>query len=335
MAASTLVAITDSNLPMEAAEAVLTDAGLQVVRLDAANEQEVAAAASGAAALIVQWTPVGEAAFTALPACRFVSRMGIGYDMVDVAAAERHGVAVANVPDYCIEEVATHTVALILSGVRNLPELDAALRAGRFSPPADAPLVRRPSATTVAVIGYGRIGRLVAASLAALGFSIVVCDPFVDAASVEAAGYALRTLDDVLEIVDVVTLHVPLNPSTHHLIDAAALARLPRNAYLVNTCRGGLIDEVALAAAISEGSIGGAGLDVFETEPLPAESVLRGTAHVQLTPHAAWYSPQALEELPVRAAQNVVEFLAGRDVPSIVNPGYRAAAIATSGSEQL
>jgi D-3-phosphoglycerate dehydrogenase len=328
-----LVVITDSNLPTGAAEAVLTGAGLEVARLDCADEQQVADAATGAAALIVQWTQVGETAFAALPGCRFVSRMGIGYDMVDVAAAERHGVAVANVPDYCIEEVATHTVALILSGVRNLPELDASMRAGRFAVTRDAPLVRRPSATTVAIVGYGRIGRLVAASLAALGYVIAICDPFVDSATVEAAGYAHLPLDDALEIAHIVSLHVPLNASTHHLIDAAALARLPGGAYVVNTCRGGLIDEDALATAVREGSLGGAALDVFETEPLPVESVLRSVPGIVLTPHAAWYSPQALEELPVRAAQNVVDFLAGRDVSSIVNPGYRT--VVAGAEEQL
>jgi D-3-phosphoglycerate dehydrogenase / 2-oxoglutarate reductase len=319
-----LVVVTDSNMPLEAATSVLTDAGLDVRRLETHDEAEVAAAATGASALIVQWAHVGETAFTALPTCRFVSRLGIGFDMVDTAAADRHGVAVANVPDYCIEEVASHTVALILSGVRDLWALDASVRAGRFSPALDAPLTRRPSATRVAVVGFGRIGRRVAASLAALGFSIVVCDPFVEAAVIEAAGYLPASIEDALAAADIVTLHVPLTPESRHLIDGAALARLPPHAYIVNTCRGGLIDELALAHALGEGSIGGAGLDVFETEPLPADHPLRQAPNVVLTPHAAWYSPQSLEELPIRAAQNVVDFLGGRAVSSIVNPGYAA-----------
>ncbi|MEO9175469.1 MAG: C-terminal binding protein, partial [Gaiellales bacterium] len=320
-----LVVFTDSNMPLEAATAVLTDAGHAVLRLELRDEAEVAAAATGAAALIVQWAHVGEAAFAALPTCRFVSRLGIGYDMVDVAAADRYGVAVANVPDYCIEEVASHTVALILSGVRDVQALDASVRAGRFAPALDAPLTRRPSATRVVVVGFGRIGRRVAASLAALGFSIIICDPFVEAPVVEAAGYLPLAIEDALDLADIVTLHLPLTAENHHLIDGPALARLPRHAYLVNTCRGGLIDELALARALGDGSLGGAGLDVFETEPLPADHPLRQTPNVVLTPHAAWYSPQSLEELPIRAAQNVVDFLAGRAVASIVNPGYRPA----------
>jgi D-3-phosphoglycerate dehydrogenase len=321
-----LVVVTDSNMPLEAATAVLMDAGLDVLRLDTHDEAEVAAAATGASALIVQWAHVGETAFAALPTCRFVSRLGIGFDMIDTAAADRHGVAVANVPDYCVEEVASHMVALILSGVRDVRALDASVRAGRFAPALDAPLTRRPSATRVAVVGFGRIGRRVAASLAALGFSIIVCDPFVETSVIETAGYLALPIEDALDEADIVTLHVPLTAGSRHLIDGAALARLPRHAYIVNTCRGGLIDEAALAHAIGEGSIGGAGLDVFETEPLPAGHPLRQTPNVVLTPHAAWYSPQSLAELPIRAAQNVVDFLGGRAVGSIVNPGYRATA---------
>jgi D-3-phosphoglycerate dehydrogenase / 2-oxoglutarate reductase len=321
-----LVVITDSDLPLEAATELLTGAGLGVARFDCQSDADVATAATGASALIAQWAHVGEASFSALPGCRFVSRLGIGYDMVDVAAAERHGVAVANVPDYCLEEVAAHTVALLLSGVRDLRALDDSVRAGRFAPALDAPLTRRPSSTRVVVVGFGRIGRRVAASLAALGFSIIVCDPFVETAVVDRAGYLRLGIEDALDVADVVTLHVPLTDATRHLIDAAALARLARHAYIVNTCRGGLIDEDALARALCDGSIGGAGLDVFETEPLPAGHVLRATPNVVLTPHAAWYSPQSLEELPIRAAQQVVDFLAGRPVASIVNPAYRVAA---------
>jgi D-3-phosphoglycerate dehydrogenase len=322
-----LVVITDSDLPLEAATELLAGAGLAVARFDCQSDAEVAAAATGASALIAQWAHVGEASFAALPGCRFVSRLGIGYDMVDLAAADRHGVAVANVPDYCIEEVAAHTVALVLSGVRDLRALETSIRAGRFSPALDAPRIRRPSSTRVVVVGFGRIGRRVAASLAALGFSIVVCDPFVETASVERAGYRRLGFEEALDVADVVTLHLPLTDATRHLIDAAALGRLARHAYIVNTCRGGLIDEDALVRALRDGSIGGAGLDVFETEPLPAGHGLRDAPNVALTPHAAWYSPQSLEELPIRAAQHVVDFLAGRPVASIVNPGYRIATL--------
>jgi D-3-phosphoglycerate dehydrogenase len=152
--------------------------------------------------------------------------------------------------------------------------------------------------------------------LAAIGYRVVVHDPYAaDSDAVELVG-----LDELLAVADVITLHVPLTDATRGLIDAAALASMRPRAHLVNTCRGGLVDEVALAAALRDGRLGGAGLDVFAIEPLPAGSPLRDAPNTILTPHAAWYSPSSLAELPVRAARQVVDFLAGRPVPALLTP---------------
>lgn len=321
-----LVVITDSDLPGREEDAVLAGAGLQVRRAQCRTEAEVAAAGQGADALIVQWAPITRAVLEELDGCRFISRLGIGVDMIDLAAASELGIAVANTPDYCIEEVAIHTLALMLAGARSLSALDRAVRAGRWSAVGDAPSARRPSETTVAVIGFGRIGRRVAASCAAIGFRVVVSDPYVPSSTIEAAGHTAATLDDTIAGADIVTLHVPLTAETRHLLDAGTLGRLPDSAYVVNTCRGGLVDERALVAALADGHLGGAALDVFESEPLPADSPLREAPNLVLTPHAAWYSPAALAELPVHAARQVVDFLAGRPVPAIVNPDHARAA---------
>jgi D-3-phosphoglycerate dehydrogenase len=172
----------------------------------------------------------------------------------------------------------------------------------------------------VAVIGYGRIGSRVGAALRAIGFNVLVHDPLVAADRILADGLQPADLEAALAAADCVTLHAPLTPATHHMIDRDALKLMRDGAVLVNTCRGGLVDEGALAEALAAGRPAAAALDVFEREPLPADSPLRALPGVTLTPHAAWYSPQALHDLPVFATRQVIDFVAGRPVPSIVNP---------------
>ncbi|MFE6234219.1 C-terminal binding protein [Cellulosimicrobium sp. NPDC057862] len=332
MTADTVV-ITDCDLPGTACEDTLTAAGLRAVRAAARTEDEVIAAVEQAAAdgpapsaLVVQWAPITARVLDAVAGpggVRMVSRMGIGYDMVDVAAATERGVAVANTPTYCIEEVASHTVAMILTLDRGLVAYDRALRAGTWAPTAQH--AARLSSTVVAVIGYGRIGSEVARSARALGYHVLVHDPFVDAQAVAADGHEIVGLDEAVARADVITLHAPLTDTTRHLLDARTLAAAKPGVRVVNTCRGPLIDEDALADALASGHVGSAALDVYATEPLPADSRLRTLDNVLLTPHAAWFSPEAMQDLPVHTARNAVDFLAGRPVASIVNPDHARA----------
>lgn len=318
-----VVVVTDSDLPTEGvAERVLEQAGWTVRRAACRTADDVRAAAAGADALIVQWAPVDATVLAELPDCRFISRLGIGYDMIDVGAATAAGIPVANVPDYCVEEVATHTLALTLSFARRLPQLDAGLRAGRWAAADDGAGAQRTTAMAVGVIGYGRIGARVAEMAAGVGFDVLVSDPHVDGARIAADGHTAVAFEQLLERADVVSVHAPLTDGTRHLLDAPALARMRPGGALVNTCRGGLVDEAALADALHSGQLGGAALDVFEQEPLPLDSPLRHAPNLQLSPHAAWYSPVALQELEQRAAQQVADFLDGRPVPTIVNPAY-------------
>jgi D-3-phosphoglycerate dehydrogenase len=314
------VAITDSDLASHADEDVLGEAGITVVRLHASTEDEVIAALSQvpADALMVQWTQVTAAVLDAAPRCRFISRLGIGIDMIDIAAATRRGVAVANTPDYCVDEVAAHTLAMAMWLIRGLGRFDTAVRDGQWSATAAYPAAARPADTIIGVIGLGRIGSHVAAQAKALGFQVIGHDPHAAA----GGGIPLTSLADLLRSSHLVTLHAPLTAETRHLIRADTIALMRPSALIVNTCRGGLIDEDAAAAALRAGRLGGAALDVFETEPLPAASPLRSLPNVLLSPHAAWYSPASLAALPVRAAQQVLDFLAGLPVPSIINPDY-------------
>ena len=321
MAARPVVAITDSDLASAEDERVLREAGLDAVRLQASTEDGLVAALAQvpADALIVQWAPVTAAVLDAAPGCRIISRLGIGIDMIDVAAATQRGVAVANTPDYCVDEVVAHTLAMALWLVRGLGRFDAAVREGEWAAAAAYPAAARPADTVIGVVGLGRIGAQVAAQATALGFKVLGHDPYAATAS---GGVRLTSIEDLLRRSHLVTLHAPLTPETRHLIRADTIGLMRPGALLINTCRGGLIDEPAVAAALLAGRLAGAALDVFEAEPLPADSPLRSLPNVLLSPHAAWYSPASLAALPVRAAQQVVDFLAGLEVPSIVNPGY-------------
>jgi D-3-phosphoglycerate dehydrogenase len=251
-----------------------------------------------------------------------ISRYGIGVDMIDLDAATRRGIAVANTPYYCLEEVSAHALALILGLTRQIVALDQSVRGGSWNGPGDGPEAKRLSMTTLSIVGFGRLGSLTAAGAAALGFKVLVHDPYLSDERIFAAGHTPVTLERALTDGDVVSLHVPLNSSTHHLIGAPEIAMMRPGGFLVNTCRGGLIDESALAEALFDHRLAGAGLDVFEEEPLPAGSPLREAPGTILTPHTAWYSPMAAADLPVHAARQVVEFLRGEEVDAILNPTY-------------
>lgn len=318
------ILVTDCDLPGTVIEDTLRGAGLRADRAASGSPDDIAALGAEAEGLVVQWARIDGDLMDRMPNLRLISRVGIGYDMIDVDAATARGIAVANTPSYCIEEVAAHTVAMIMTQARGLPAYDRAVRAGTWKAVDARPLAVRPSTTTVSVLGFGRIGSLVARGLRGLGFRVLVADPYAPADAVREAGCEPVEIPDAIARADILTLHVPLTDATRHLIDAAALATMTPGAVIVNTCRGPLIDEDALAASLRDGHLGGAALDVFAGEPLAADSPLRDLEQVLLTPHAAWYSPEALADLPVHAAQNIIRSFAGESVP-IVNPSFAAA----------
>ncbi|KJL32089.1 C-terminal binding protein [Microbacterium oxydans] len=316
-----LILVSDCDLPGTVIEDTLRQAGLRAERSASGAIDDLAALGADAEGLVVQWAQITGEVMDRMPKLRIISRVGIGYDMIDVEAAAARGIAVANTPSYCIEEVAAHTIAMIMTQARGLPAYDRAVRAGTWKAVDAQPLAVRPSTTTVSVLGFGRIGSIVARGCRALGFRVLVADPYASAEAVRGAGCELVEIPDAVAGADILTLHVPLTDATRHLIDAAALATMRQGAVVVNTCRGPLIDEDALAASLRAGHLGAAALDVFAGEPLAADSPLRDLDQVLLTPHAAWYSPEALADLPVHAAENVIRFLAGESVP-IVNPTF-------------
>jgi D-3-phosphoglycerate dehydrogenase len=246
------------------------------------------------AAILSCWAQVSATAIENSAALRVVTRMGVGLDNIDVVHATSRGVLVTNVPDYCVEEVSDHAVGLVLAWTRGLVAADREVRAGRWNP-AGARL-RRLARLTCGVVGFGRIGRRTADKLRALGARVVTSRPL--------------PLDELLAISDVVILHAPLTESTHHLIGAPELALMPAGSLLVNVSRGGLVDTDALAASLHAGHLGGAGLDVLESEPAVPDRLLEHPA-VVITPHIAFSSDASLVELRRSAAEEVVRVLRG------------------------
>lgn len=272
------------------------------------SEGELIDRLDGVAATIASLEPYTERVFASAPSLRVVARMGVGYENVDITAATRHGVAVAMAFGTNHDAVADHTLALMAATAHRIAEYDRRLRAGTWG----SMLHGRLHGTTVGIVGFGRIGRAVARRCLGFNMEVLVADPVAEADTVARLGYTLVELDDLLRRSDFVSLHLPLLPETRHLIDARRLALLKPSAILINTARGGLVEESALLAALRRGGIAGAGLDVFETEPLP-DGPLRHLDQVVLTPHVAGLSAASVQAMAHRSCDSVLAVLRGRD----------------------
>jgi D-3-phosphoglycerate dehydrogenase / 2-oxoglutarate reductase len=269
-------------------------------------------------ALLVTVQEVSEETLAAMPACKIISRVGTGLDAIDLDAAARRGVYVTNVADYSVDEVSTHAVALLLAHARRLPEYWQLVRAGQWSSTAGGP-IRRLRGLTLGVAGFGRIGEATAVKARGLGLKVIAFDAFRPAADIAAAGAEPVDWSTLLAESDFISLHLPLTPESHQIIDAAALAAMKPTAVLINTARGGLVDEEALSHAVRSGRIAGAALDVLTVEPPPADHPLLGDEHILVTPHAGWYSVEAGQDVVVRACEEVHRVLSGRPPVSPVN----------------
>ncbi len=315
-----IVAVTDHVFPhLDVERELLERAGFEL-RFDgnARSVDEVRAATAGAVGVLNCYAPMPAEVIRSLNRCRVIARYGIGIDTIDLAAATARGIVVTNVPDYCIDEVSDHALALILSLVRGVVRLDRSVRTGMWSPAEARPLHRIPG-RTLGLVGFGRIARRVAVKAAALGFRIVATDPFVPAQAMQDAGVEPRELDALLAESDVVSLHAPLTDASRYLIGARELTLMKTGAILVNTSRGALVDSAALRDALAAGSLGGAGLDVLEIEPPDPDDPLLQRPDVVFTPHASFYSEESIAELQRKAAEQIVAALAGDRPPYAVN----------------
>jgi D-3-phosphoglycerate dehydrogenase len=295
----------------------------EIVEVAASTEEDFLAAAADADALITSWGfPITERIIAGLERCVVIGVGSVGTDMVDVDAATRAGIVVTNTPDIFIEEVADHAMALILACARRVVEQHEMVLEGRWTEGRPV-LSRFPRlfGTTLGLVSYGNVARATARRARPFGFHLLAYDPYVSELAMTGDGVEpVTSLLDMLERCDYVSIHAPLNPGTYHLIGEAELARMKPNAVIVNTGRGGIIDEEALAKAITNGQLAGAGLDVLEQEPPPAEHPLFGLPNVILSPHVASATARMRPETRRRVGREVALVLQGRWPRSTVNP---------------
>ena len=317
---SFIVAITDYVFPsLEPERAVLAPLGVELRPQQCRSEEEIIGLAHDADAVLNCYAKMTARVIDGLKRCRIIARYGIGVDNVDVAAATEAGILVTNVPDYCIDEVSDHALAMLLALARHIAAADGAVKSGAWDVVAHAG-IRRLRGQSLGLLGFGKIAKALALKAQPLGMKVLVHDPYLDAAVVAAHGAQAVSFDKLLADADAISIHVPLTPETHNLIGERELARMKPTALLINTSRGGIVDEQALAMTLKENRLGGAALDVLSREPPPSDHPLRQAPNIILTPHLAFYSKESVIELQTKAAEEVARALKGEPPRSPVNP---------------
>jgi D-3-phosphoglycerate dehydrogenase len=309
--AGPVIAVTECVFPtLDPAKAALARLNPTYRMAKSVNADDILEVARDADAILVTYAKITREIITQLTKCKAIGRFGLGVDNIDLAAAKEKGIAVNYVPDYCIREVSDHTMALLLSLIRKVPLSNKLVQAGRWEMPAVVP-IRRIEGTTLGLVGFGHIPRLVAPKAQAFGIKVIAYDPYAKPEMFKAANVESVDFDTLLQRSDYVSVHAPLMPATRGMMNAAAFAKMKKGAYVINTARGPLIDEPALIAALDAGQVGGAGLDVVVAEPLAKDSALLGRDNVIVSPHTAFYSIEALDELQEKCASDVARVLSG------------------------
>jgi D-3-phosphoglycerate dehydrogenase len=307
----TLIAVTDSPFPsLDPAIAALKYVDPELRMAKSASAEDILAVARDADAVLVTYAKLPGELLKELKRCKVIGRFGLGVDNIDIPSAARLGIAVTYVPDYCLREVSDHAMALLLALARKITFSNRLVQSGRWEVPPIVPL-RRLEGQVVGLVGFGNIPRALAPKAKAFGLKVITHDPYVSADVVKALGVEDTSFEDLLARSDFVSVHAPLLPATRGLMNAAAFARMKKGAFLVNTARGPLVDETALVEALDSGHLAGAALDVVTVEPLAGDSPLLGRDNVILTPHTAFCSVEALEELQTKCASDVARVLSG------------------------
>jgi D-3-phosphoglycerate dehydrogenase len=305
----------------EIERSIFARAGFDLVELHGPPPvEELVERARDADALMVLACRVGRDLLEQLPRLRVVARYGVGVDTVDVEAATTAGVCVTYVPDYCVDEVSAHAVALMLAVWRKLLVLRGVASGGTFPAMEAARPVHRLAGSRVGLVGFGVLGQAVARKLTGFDVEIVATDPKVPADEFASHGVAGIGLNELLETSDVISIHTNLTPATFHLIGAEELSRFKRGAILINTARGAVVDQASLVRALRDGRLGGAGLDVVEKEPPDPDDELLHLENVIVTPHVGAYSEEAIAALQERAATSVVDVLSGVEPQHLADP---------------
>lgn len=328
------VYVTDYDYPdLEVERAVLEPIGAEVIGLQDPTGTRLAELAVDADGLLEQYAKIDAATIARLDRCKVIARYGIGTDILDLDAADRAGIVVTNVPDYCIDEVSDHSISMALMLARSIPSYNIATHAGRWHwTDWNRPITRLREAT-FGLVGFGRIAQNMAHKLAAFGFQILAYDPYVSAGAMRSHGVHKAELDELLRRSDIVDVMCPYTPETHHLIDERALGLMRDGSILINCARANIVDNAALFDALSTGHIASAGLDDIEGEPAktttwnPDNNPLFSLANCVITPHAAYISEQSLIEARQTAAENVRAVLLGQTPPNPIHARHDQAAI--------
>jgi D-3-phosphoglycerate dehydrogenase len=314
-----LIAVSDSVFPnLDPAREVFSRVGAELQLADAATPESILQVARDADALLVTYAEVSAAMIGQMTRCRIIARFGIGVDNVDISAATKSNIVVTRVPDYCIDEVSDHTMALLLALARKIPFANSLVQARRWEMPAVVPLYRLRG-SVLGLVGFGRIPQLVTPKAKSFGLKVISYDPLVSPQTMESAGVVRVDFSELIRVSDYISIHAPLVPETDRLFNAEVFCKMKPTAYLINTARGPIVDEHALASALDAGHLAGAALDVLSQEP-PSNSPLFGRDNVILTPHISFYSAESLIDLQRKAAEEVVRVLTGNMPRNALNP---------------
>jgi D-3-phosphoglycerate dehydrogenase / 2-oxoglutarate reductase len=298
-------------------ENVLKGTGIDLVRYKVTSDADIASVGDQIDAILTDTAPITRQTVSYLKRCKIVVRLGVGFDVVDGAACRERGIVVCNVPDYGVEEVANHAVALLFAVHRHIMPYDRKVRQKGWGYQTDWP-IRRLSKQKVGVIGIGRIGAQFASRIKPFVAEVAAYDPGLPPDQIEKRGAVPQDLRPLLESADLISLHLPLSERTHHLINRETITWMQRQPILINVSRGGLVDSAALASGLRERKLSGAGLDVFEHEPaVPSEYL--DLPNVVLSPHVAWYSEEASQQLRTSAVRTIADFLTGKPAVNVVN----------------
>lgn len=315
------VLITDYAWPnLDQERAILAPLGVELLVAQRGDEAELVQLAPQADAILTCWQRVTPAVLEAATKCVHVSRYGVGLDNIAVDVATRLGMVVTNVPDFCVEELSDHAMMLLLACARRVVGFDNGVHQGTWDNRSQGTLPRLRG-QTLGLIGFGNSARALLPKAKGFGLRIIAYTPRLSPTALTAPDIATNDLGLLLRESDYISLHAPLTPESKGLINATTLGQMKSTAYLINTARGGLIDESALTSALHEGMIAGAALDVLSQEPPPADHPLLSAPNVILTPHAAFYSGPAIAELAEKAARHVAQSLQGQVPDHVVNRG--------------
>jgi D-3-phosphoglycerate dehydrogenase len=319
MARFKVVSIQHDYPSTEHERRIVTAAGGEYLDTDRLPLEEALRQCEDADGIIVRWLKMGPDLIRRFRRCKIIVRYGVGYDNVDLAAATEAGIMVGHAPGYCLDEVATHALALLLACVRNVVPIQRRLARGGWEPNPPEKSYRM-AGRTMGLVGFGNIGQTVARKLGGWKMRLLATDPFVEPEKAAALGVNLVELEPLCRESDFISLHAPLLPETRHLISRREFELMRPGVILVNTARGPVLDAEALLAALDAGRVASAGLDVFEIEPLDADSPLRSHPRVIVSDHTAWYSEESVAELQKTVAEEAVRACTGGLPLSIANP---------------